>query len=265
MNHTFIVIYLPVFIVVVSYLDYCFPQLFSCSCISSWWIYSVDMDFNLIFGLSCCVPLKADRQEFWCLLAHFKTFIYHNSYRHHDSEHYRIFLISCSPRVSAAKQKVFSAEPLMLFLHPQSSIRAWCCVFSLVIHLPAPKVERLDDNSCEVTWEALLPMKGDPVLYALQCMMGNSEFKQVLQWLMECLELAIHIFSPWLPRRSSQWAFYANQDGSRAVVSFTVALQRSVWVTTVFKLSIMQRSLISEVSRPTHSFLSVASSRVNVV
>ncbi|XP_034024342.1 LOW QUALITY PROTEIN: fibronectin type-III domain-containing protein 3A [Thalassophryne amazonica] len=43
----------------------------------------------------------------------------------------------------------------------------------------APKVERLDDSSCEVTWEALLPMKGDPVIYTLQCMMGNSEFKQV--------------------------------------------------------------------------------------
>ncbi|XP_045929385.1 fibronectin type-III domain-containing protein 3A [Micropterus dolomieu] len=42
----------------------------------------------------------------------------------------------------------------------------------------APKVERLDDNSCEVTWEALSPMKGDPIIYTLQCMMGNSEFKQ---------------------------------------------------------------------------------------
>nr|XP_043887894.1 fibronectin type-III domain-containing protein 3A [Solea senegalensis] len=42
----------------------------------------------------------------------------------------------------------------------------------------APKVERLDDNSCEVTWETLPPMKGDPVTYTLQCMMGNSEFKQ---------------------------------------------------------------------------------------
>uniref|UniRef100_A0A8C9WWK5 Fibronectin type-III domain-containing protein 3A n=1 Tax=Sander lucioperca TaxID=283035 RepID=A0A8C9WWK5_SANLU len=41
-----------------------------------------------------------------------------------------------------------------------------------------PKVERLDDNSCEVTWEALPPMKGDPIIYTLQCMMGNSEFKQ---------------------------------------------------------------------------------------
>uniref|UniRef100_A0A8C8A3N0 Fibronectin type-III domain-containing protein 3A n=1 Tax=Oryzias sinensis TaxID=183150 RepID=A0A8C8A3N0_9TELE len=43
----------------------------------------------------------------------------------------------------------------------------------------APKVERLDDNSCEVTWEALPPMKGDPVIYTLQSMIGNSEFKQI--------------------------------------------------------------------------------------
>uniref|UniRef100_A0A4W6CAN7 Fibronectin type III domain containing 3A n=1 Tax=Lates calcarifer TaxID=8187 RepID=A0A4W6CAN7_LATCA len=42
----------------------------------------------------------------------------------------------------------------------------------------APKVERLDDNSCEVTWEVLPPMKGDPITYTLQYMMGNSEFKQ---------------------------------------------------------------------------------------
>lgn len=50
----------------------------------------------------------------------------------------------------------------------------------LLLSLPAaPKVERQGDNSCEVTWEALPPMKGDPVTYTLQCMMGNSEFKQV--------------------------------------------------------------------------------------
>lgn len=50
----------------------------------------------------------------------------------------------------------------------------------IIFCLTAPKVERHDDNSCEVTWEALAPMKGDPVIYTLQCMMGNSEFKQVL-------------------------------------------------------------------------------------
>uniref|UniRef100_A0A8C6UN60 Fibronectin type III domain containing 3A n=1 Tax=Neogobius melanostomus TaxID=47308 RepID=A0A8C6UN60_9GOBI len=42
----------------------------------------------------------------------------------------------------------------------------------------APKVERVDDSSCEVTWEALPPMKGDPIIYTLQCMMGNSDYKQ---------------------------------------------------------------------------------------
>lgn len=43
----------------------------------------------------------------------------------------------------------------------------------------APKVERQDETSCDVSWEPLAPMKGDPVLYNLQCMMGNSDFKQV--------------------------------------------------------------------------------------
>lgn len=52
-------------------------------------------------------------------------------------------------------------------------------LFHFQLHPPAPKVERLDDNSCEVTWEALPPMKGDPVIYSLQCMIGNSDFKQV--------------------------------------------------------------------------------------
>ncbi|MGH0161552.1 UNVERIFIED_CONTAM: hypothetical protein FKN15_041313, partial [Acipenser sinensis] len=45
--------------------------------------------------------------------------------------------------------------------------------------LKAPRIERLDDHTCEVTWEALQPMKGDPVIYSLQSMIGNSEFKQI--------------------------------------------------------------------------------------
>ncbi|XP_030633259.1 fibronectin type-III domain-containing protein 3A isoform X2 [Chanos chanos] len=47
----------------------------------------------------------------------------------------------------------------------------------------APRVERLDEHSCEVTWEALAPMKGDPIIYTLQCMSGNSDFKQVYKGL----------------------------------------------------------------------------------
>nr|XP_046245650.1 fibronectin type-III domain-containing protein 3A isoform X1 [Scatophagus argus]XP_046245651.1 fibronectin type-III domain-containing protein 3A isoform X1 [Scatophagus argus] len=61
---------------------------------------------------------------------------------------------------------------------PFSSVYTFTTPRSPPAPVKAPKVERLDDNSCEVTWEALPPMKGDPILYALQCMMGNSEFKQ---------------------------------------------------------------------------------------
>ncbi|XP_045070494.1 fibronectin type-III domain-containing protein 3A isoform X2 [Coregonus clupeaformis] len=45
----------------------------------------------------------------------------------------------------------------------------------------APRVERVEDLSsvCEVSWEPLLPMKGDPIIYTVQSMMGNSEYKQV--------------------------------------------------------------------------------------
>lgn len=44
----------------------------------------------------------------------------------------------------------------------------------------APRIERMNDHTCEITWEALQPMKGDPVIYCLQVMVGkDSEFKQV--------------------------------------------------------------------------------------
>ncbi|KAL0972654.1 hypothetical protein UPYG_G00192460, partial [Umbra pygmaea] len=47
--------------------------------------------------------------------------------------------------------------------------------------LKALRVERLEDlpSVCEVSWEPLLPMRGDPIIYTLQNMMGNSEYKQV--------------------------------------------------------------------------------------
>ncbi|XP_028320265.1 fibronectin type-III domain-containing protein 3A isoform X2 [Gouania willdenowi] len=61
---------------------------------------------------------------------------------------------------------------------PFSSVYTFTTPRSPPAPVKAPKVERLDDNSCEVTWEALPPMKGDPVIYTLQSMMGNSEFKQ---------------------------------------------------------------------------------------
>ncbi|XP_035756215.1 fibronectin type-III domain-containing protein 3A isoform X3 [Egretta garzetta] len=46
--------------------------------------------------------------------------------------------------------------------------------------LKAPRVERINDHTCEITWEVLQPMKGDPVIYCLQVMVGkDSEFKQI--------------------------------------------------------------------------------------
>ncbi|KAM5289289.1 fibronectin type-III domain-containing protein 3A [Ctenodactylus gundi] len=46
--------------------------------------------------------------------------------------------------------------------------------------LKAPKIEKINDHICEITWECLQPMKGDPVIYSLQVMMGkDSEFKQI--------------------------------------------------------------------------------------
>ncbi|XP_009693250.1 PREDICTED: fibronectin type-III domain-containing protein 3a-like, partial [Cariama cristata] len=45
--------------------------------------------------------------------------------------------------------------------------------------LKAPRIERINDHTCEIAWEVLQPMKGDPVIYCLQVMVGkDSEFKQ---------------------------------------------------------------------------------------
>ncbi|XP_068123361.1 fibronectin type-III domain-containing protein 3A isoform X1 [Hyperolius riggenbachi] len=45
--------------------------------------------------------------------------------------------------------------------------------------LKAPRIERLNEHTCEVTWETFPPMKGDPVIYILQILVGkDSDFKQ---------------------------------------------------------------------------------------
>ncbi|CDQ88776.1 unnamed protein product [Oncorhynchus mykiss] len=46
--------------------------------------------------------------------------------------------------------------------------------------LKAPRVHQLEGNVCEVTWEAIPPMRGDRVNYILQVLVGReSEYKQV--------------------------------------------------------------------------------------
>ncbi|KAJ8368605.1 hypothetical protein SKAU_G00086330 [Synaphobranchus kaupii] len=62
---------------------------------------------------------------------------------------------------------------------PFSPVYTFTTPLSPPAPLKAPRLERLDDHTCEVSWEAMPPMKGDPIIYILQCMMGNSDFKQV--------------------------------------------------------------------------------------
>ncbi|XP_008565081.1 PREDICTED: fibronectin type III domain-containing protein 3B [Galeopterus variegatus] len=46
--------------------------------------------------------------------------------------------------------------------------------------IKAPRVTQLEGNSCEILWETVPPMKGDPVNYVLQVLVGReSEYKQV--------------------------------------------------------------------------------------
>uniref|UniRef100_A0A8C6PTS7 Fibronectin type III domain containing 3Ba n=1 Tax=Nothobranchius furzeri TaxID=105023 RepID=A0A8C6PTS7_NOTFU len=45
--------------------------------------------------------------------------------------------------------------------------------------LKAPRVQQLEGNVCEVTWETIPPMRGDPVSYVVQLLVGReSEYKQ---------------------------------------------------------------------------------------
>ncbi|XP_065798351.1 fibronectin type III domain-containing protein 3B [Muntiacus reevesi] len=46
--------------------------------------------------------------------------------------------------------------------------------------IKAPRVTQLEGNACEILWETVPPMKGDPVNYVLQVLVGReSEYKQV--------------------------------------------------------------------------------------
>uniref|UniRef100_A0A8C3TKN4 Fibronectin type-III domain-containing protein 3A n=1 Tax=Chelydra serpentina TaxID=8475 RepID=A0A8C3TKN4_CHESE len=54
-------------------------------------------------------------------------------------------------------------------------------IFTTTKSVPAAlKGKHLNDHTCEITWEVLQPMKGDPIIYSLQVMAGkDSEFKQI--------------------------------------------------------------------------------------
>ncbi|XP_042314477.1 LOW QUALITY PROTEIN: fibronectin type III domain-containing protein 3B [Sceloporus undulatus] len=63
---------------------------------------------------------------------------------------------------------------------PFSEVFTFSTTKSIPPAIKAPRVRPLEGNACESAWEAVLPMKGDPVSYILQILVGReSEYKQV--------------------------------------------------------------------------------------
>uniref|UniRef100_A0A7N9AU44 Fibronectin type III domain containing 3Ba n=1 Tax=Mastacembelus armatus TaxID=205130 RepID=A0A7N9AU44_9TELE len=63
---------------------------------------------------------------------------------------------------------------------PFSDTHTFCTTKSVPPALKAPRVHQLEGNMCEITWETIPPMRGDPVSYVLQVLVGReSEYKQV--------------------------------------------------------------------------------------
>uniref|UniRef100_A0A665WQ30 Fibronectin type-III domain-containing protein n=1 Tax=Echeneis naucrates TaxID=173247 RepID=A0A665WQ30_ECHNA len=62
---------------------------------------------------------------------------------------------------------------------PFSDTHTFCTTKSVP---PALKGKRIEGNMCEITWETIPPMRGDPVSYVLQVLVGReSEYKQVFK------------------------------------------------------------------------------------
>ncbi|KAF7646783.1 hypothetical protein LDENG_00182370 [Lucifuga dentata] len=65
---------------------------------------------------------------------------------------------------------------------PFSDTHTFCTTKSVPPALKAPRVHQLEGNICEITWETIQPMRGDPVSYVLQVLVGReSEYKQVFK------------------------------------------------------------------------------------
>uniref|UniRef100_A0A674NSJ2 Fibronectin type III domain containing 3Ba n=1 Tax=Takifugu rubripes TaxID=31033 RepID=A0A674NSJ2_TAKRU len=63
---------------------------------------------------------------------------------------------------------------------PFSDTHTFCTTKSVPPALKAPRVHQQEGNTCEITWETVPPMRGDPVSYVLQVLVGReSEYKQV--------------------------------------------------------------------------------------
>ncbi|KAI9541064.1 hypothetical protein NQZ68_034825, partial [Dissostichus eleginoides] len=65
---------------------------------------------------------------------------------------------------------------------PFSDTHTFCTTKSVPPALKAPRMHQLEGNTCEITWETIQPMRGDPVSYVLQVLVGReSEYKQVFK------------------------------------------------------------------------------------
>ncbi|KAK5886752.1 hypothetical protein CesoFtcFv8_017756 [Champsocephalus esox] len=65
---------------------------------------------------------------------------------------------------------------------PFSDTHTFCTTKSVPPALKAPRMHQLEGNTCEITWETIQPMRGDPVSYVLQVLVGReSEYKQAFK------------------------------------------------------------------------------------
>uniref|UniRef100_A0A674MUP2 Fibronectin type III domain containing 3Ba n=1 Tax=Takifugu rubripes TaxID=31033 RepID=A0A674MUP2_TAKRU len=65
---------------------------------------------------------------------------------------------------------------------PFSDTHTFCTTKSVPPALKAPRVHQQEGNTCEITWETVPPMRGDPVSYVLQVLVGReSEYKQLFK------------------------------------------------------------------------------------
>uniref|UniRef100_A0A8C5HK17 Fibronectin type-III domain-containing protein n=1 Tax=Gouania willdenowi TaxID=441366 RepID=A0A8C5HK17_GOUWI len=65
---------------------------------------------------------------------------------------------------------------------PFSDTHTFCTTKCVPPALKAPRVLQREGNVCEITWETIPPMRGDPVSYVLQMLVGReSEYKQVFK------------------------------------------------------------------------------------
>ncbi|XP_076831819.1 fibronectin type III domain containing 3Ba [Brachyhypopomus gauderio] len=61
-----------------------------------------------------------------------------------------------------------------------STTHTFCTTKSVPPALKAPRAVQLEGGVCEVTWDSVPPMRGDPISYVLQVLIGReSEYKQV--------------------------------------------------------------------------------------